>query len=374
MKFDVRSLEKHQLEPNKTLDEYAKGLRVQLGENIKNCQKIYLDTNYWLELRDVILQRQKNTKFVYLLELLRNGAEEGKLICPISDENFYEILQQSDQKTLSASTILIDELSKGISLISAEERIRLEILYFVNRNVYGEASVYPHDTFVWSKVSYIFGMMHPSFSALSTKEELIFQKSFLDHMWSISFSEMIEVIGMENILYMPKFRDISKEINENKIKYAHQNNSFKQLFLSEIAGVVDLYRPLFEEALAYLYEKETGQKPSSDEIKIANPGKAANSIYHLFRKNKLGDFFPTLIIGAGLHASVRHDLKRKFKSNDMSDFRHAQAALPYYNCFFTEHSLRDLVTRKNIRFDSKYNCDVSSDPSDALQSVKKICS
>lgn len=373
MKFHVNTIENHRQEPNKTLVEYTKSLRIQLGEDINNCKKIYLDTNYWLELRDVILKRQKNINFMNLLELLRKGVKAEKLLCPISDENFYEILQQSDPSTLKASAVLIDELSKGVSLLSTQERIQFEILYFIHRSVKGANSVYYPDIFVWSKVSYILGAVHPTSTPFPHEEELAIQKSFFDHMWSISFSEMIEVMGMENILNMPRFNDISEEINEGKIKYANENDSFKQLFLSEIAGVIDLYRPLFKDALVYLFEKETGRKPSAEEVKAAKPGVIANSIYHLFNKNKLGEYFPSLIIGAGLHASIRQDINRKFKTNDMSDFRHAQAALPYFNYFFTEHSLRDLVSRKNIRFDKKYNCEVLSDPFQAVECVSRIC-
>lgn len=100
----------------------------------------------------------------------------------------------------------------------------------------------------------------------------------------------------------------------------------------------------------------------------------ANSIYNLFRKNKLGEHLPSLIIGAGLHASVRLDTGRKYKPNDMSDFQHAKAALPYYHCFFTERSLRDLVSRTNLSFDKKYNCNVCSDPGNAVEVLATLCS
>ena len=89
--------------------------------------------------------------------------------------------------------------------------------------------------------------------------------------------------------------------------------------------------------------------------------------------NKLGDYFPSLIIGVGLHASVRQDIQRKFDPNDMSDFRHAQAALPYFDYFLTENNLRDLVTRNNIRFDTQYECVVASNPREAMDHIKQIC-
>ena len=373
MKFQTNTIEKHRQQPNVSIEKYTKGLRLQLGEDIKFCKKIYLDTNYWLELRDVILERQTKKSFIDLLGALRKGVQTEKLLCPISDENFYEILRQSDESTLKASANLIDELSKGVTLLSTQERTQFEILYFIRSLTNGENSIYSPAVFVWSKVSYVLGMFHPTATPFTIKDELAVQKSFFDHMWSISFVEMIEMIGIDNILTMPKFNDLSEELNEGKIKYAKENNSFKQIFISEITGVIDLYQPLFEEALVYLFEKETGHKPSVAEVKDANSGKIANSIYNLFKLNRLGNYFPSLVIGAGLHASVRQDIKRKFKPNDMSDFRHAQAALPYFNFFFTERNLRDLVSRENICFDKKYNCRVLSDPYQAIECVKEIC-
>lgn len=374
MKF-VNTFEKHRQEPNISLEEYKKGLMLQLGKEIKSCKKIYLDTNYWLELRNVILGRQENKNFMKLLELSHNGVKAGKLICPISDENYYEILQQSDPSTLSVSASLIDDLSRGVALLSFEDRIKFEILYFIHSLTKGKNSVYDPDFFVWSKVSYIYGELHPTSTPFSSEEELLIQKAFFDQMWSLSLTDMIKVIGMEKILSMPKYNDISEKLNESKIMYANENNSFKQLFLSEIDGVIDLFPPLFEDALVYLFEKEKGYKPSTEEVEATNSGtQIANFIYHAFKKNKLGNYFPSLVIGAGLHASVRQDVNRKFKTNDMSDFRHAQAALPYFDYFFTEHSLRDLVSRSNIRFDKKYNCKVLSDPGQAVECVTKICS
>lgn len=107
----VTTFEKHRQEPDKSLEEYTKSVRLQLGQDIQNCRKIYLDTNYWIELRDGILGRQKNNDYVKLLNLLRQAVAAEKLLCPISDENFNEILQQSDPTTLKASAKLIDELS-----------------------------------------------------------------------------------------------------------------------------------------------------------------------------------------------------------------------------------------------------------------------
>src|SRR3990172_156234 len=311
------TLEKHQKKSGRSLQDYTKAIKLQLGKEIKPRKKVYLDTNYWLNLMDVLLENQRNEVLTKLLDLLRKGVEEKKIICPISDEVFGEILLQTIPKTLKASAKIIDELSLGVSLLSSREREQFEILNFIYDTTGSEGSLHEQDIFVWAKISFNMGLIHPHLNYAAPDEELVIQKSIFDH-------------------------------------------------LTEIAGVLDLYKPLFEEAMVYLFEQKKGFKPKIEEVENAKSGQmVANLIYHAFRKNKLGKYMPSLVIESGLHASVRQDKGRKFKKNDMPDFRHARAALPYVDYFLTENSLRDLVMRNNLSFDKKYNCKVISNPLDA---------
>jgi hypothetical protein len=182
----IDTFEKHRKESNISLEEYIKGSRLRLGDDLKNSKKIYLDTNYWLELRNVELGRAKNDDFTSLLSLLKNEVKSGKVICPISDENFYEILLQSDPTTLRASIDLVDELSKGVALLSSEERIQYEILFFIRSATLGKEAVYHPNECIWSKVAFIYGTLIPKQPNLLPEEQLVMQKAFFDQMWSMS--------------------------------------------------------------------------------------------------------------------------------------------------------------------------------------------
>lgn len=59
MKF-IDTFKKHRNESNKSLESYNKEVRVGLGQEIADCKKVYLDTKYWLLLRDVVLERTNN--------------------------------------------------------------------------------------------------------------------------------------------------------------------------------------------------------------------------------------------------------------------------------------------------------------------------
>lgn len=371
----IDTFDKHRSQPEKTLETYTRKVRIILGREIAGCKKIYLDTKYWLLLRDAAIGRQGDDHVTELLAVLRSGVLKGKSICPISQDIFTEVLNQSDEETLSETISLIDLLSRGISILSEQERIGFETLYFIQRTIRGEDSVHSPDALVWTKLAYVLGTVHPTSTLFSPQEELVIQKAFFDQMWTISLSQMIDIMGKEAISKMPRLNDLSSVLNEGKIRYAHENNSFKQLFLSELAGALDLCVPIFEDIMIYLFEKEQEYEPTVCEVDSSKAGKQiANVVYNLFRKNRLQSYFPTLVIGAGLHAAVRWDLKRKFKKNDLHDFRHAQTALPYFDFFFTEHNLRGLVTQSHVAFDKKYACEVLSYPNEALKRAKEICS
>ena len=145
---------------------------------------------------------------------------------------------------------------------------------------------------------------------------------------------MLNTIGDDTRPLTEAFPDISDQLNRGKAEHQHENKSFKQLFLSELWGVLDLYKPYFEDIMAYIYEQDTGQRPSAEETAKQEAGRlVANMIYEAFRRNKLTTELPSLWLGAGLHAAVRWDRRRKYKANDMPDFRHAVAAIPYCDVF-----------------------------------------
>ncbi len=105
----VDTFDNHRSEPDKALDEYTKETRLDLGQEISQCKKVYLDTKYWLLLRNAVLRKEENKEIIELLSLLRQGVQLKKLICPISEDIFVEILQ-SNPSTLKTTVSLVDEL------------------------------------------------------------------------------------------------------------------------------------------------------------------------------------------------------------------------------------------------------------------------
>ncbi len=106
MKF-VDTFEKHNQEPNKLVVAYVKEKRVELGTSLLDTKKIYLDTKYWLLLRDAKLGRARDEKQLQMLALAEQLAASGRYIFPICEDVFVEILKQIDPATLKSTVALM---------------------------------------------------------------------------------------------------------------------------------------------------------------------------------------------------------------------------------------------------------------------------
>lgn len=370
MKF-VHTFDKHKDEPAKTLDSYLKEKKIELGSWVNKRRKIYLDTKFWLLLRNSYLGRARSSDQHDLLHVLKSGVNTGALICPISNDVFVEVIKQTDEVTLRATVTLIDELSLGVCLVSEDERRQTEALHFVRSCMLPNDCLYDVGDFIWTKVAYINGMQVPYNNAFSVAENRLIQKAFLDQMWSISLLDMIGGIGLERLLNYPHTPDFSGLLNQEKDAYLMEAATFRKIFLTELAYILKREETMFDEMFAYLFEKENGQAPLHEEVTSLGAGsKFGNLVYEAFKQEKVAKRLPTLEIEAGIHAQLIYDKTRKYKPNDLHDVGHAIAALPYCDCFFTEKNLRELVIKKNLGYDRKYDCAVASSVRNAVSVIE----
>jgi len=364
------TFEQHKATPEISIDNHVKLRQLELSEFVSHYKTIYLDTNFWLTLRKVALGELTDPLSKRYYDLVNLLSEQKICLFPISDSTFLEVLKQSDPVTLNETASIIDRLSKGISLICYDDRISLETLHYLYDKT-GD-STYRTNQLVWTKLSYVMGYTSPVNNVNIDLNNLI-QKSFFDHMWEISLSEMISIMRENGGVIDTSFKDISEKLNEGKFSHVNENRSFKQMFLSELAGMIDVYKPLIQQAMFHIYKKKTGCNPSEQEIESGeNYSATANMIYNLFKLNKITTEFPSYRITSGLHAAVRQDKNQKYQANDMHDFRHASAALPYCDYFFTEGRLSHLITQKMLSYNELYGCCVKGNVDGAVKSLERI--
>jgi hypothetical protein len=337
----INTFEEHKQNPEISVDKYIRERCIQLGNFVLSHKIVYLDTKFWIIIRDVSLGRNTKEADKDLYKKIRELAESKKCIFPISQDTFLEVLKQQDKETLKETARLIDFLSKGVSLISRKERIEVEISHFLYE--FSGLEIYKRKEMVWTKLTYTMGFTTPRNDLIDKKLDQVIQKTFIDQMWSISLLEMIEIMeknGDSLARSLSRSSDTTHLLNIGKFAHLHENKTFQEMFLTELVGMLDVYKDQFSYFMAKLYEKKTSNIVTSDEINDTGyESDLFNLICNMFKSGKAKDRLPTLAILSGLHAVTRWDKERKFKDNDIHDFNHAASALPYADYFFTEKSL-----------------------------------
>jgi len=346
------------------INNYHKNMTIELSELINKKIKIYLDTKYWVDICDVILNKKdcKDVEKIYLI--LKKGVKENRLICPISYRIFKEILKQSDEDSLRQTIEIIDELSQGSILREERERLSLELFNFFYDTLNVEIDRKARENY-WDFIINILGYSMPEFPTLSPKDNLLMQKEWL---------KLIKKIRLKNMLntkwkkYLYRFKDMKIDINMynlNKHLHSEEHNTFQKMYLSELSGTIESYQSIihnvFKDVIDYKARKKGIPVPTEDAI---DSQPIINIIYHAFKENKMKLYLPSLDIIAMLHAKLRWNKTQKYKQGDFDDIGHATSALPYYDYFFTERSLYNMI--KECKYDEKYNCKIAWRNSDVL--------
>ena len=346
------------------IENHIKEHQLNIYKLVKGKILIYLDTKYWLILRDQKNETEPSKRI--LLDKVIELADSGKCLFPISEITFWEFFKQGNFKTLKETSILVDRLSNGISMINADQRRVLEFTHFLYKKT--GRDTFEMDELIWTKLPLIFGY---DFIAKLETEKL--QKSFFDFVINSSLLDIIKTIYNDGVIKKPfYFKDDIKLLNDMKKKHASENRSLKQMFLSELEGYLDLYQEVFRDVIIDVFHKENKKEHSLIEKSSADKNNSfKHIIYNGFKLNKLTTELPIFRIVPELFALARWNRDRKFSDgNDTLDFLHASFALPYCDYFFTERELKTMIVQTKL--DELYSCYVESKENLILEILNKI--
>ena len=340
------------------IETYYLQRRVEYARSVKGRKKIFLDTNFWIYLRDASLCTDGGVGSK-LLEQALAGVRDGRYIFPVSHEILVEIFAQTEKKSIYKSCELIDELSEGMCIIPCDARKELE-LFNQFREIENEAKLEISEM-AWTKTPYDSGLIFGPLPGLKNYDLLNAQIKAIDDMWNKSLRDRIEVLDYGNGRSSPRFPDISEILNEQKNKHKDTFNSRCE---------------------AYLALVHTDLNDCGDLIQIDGEGdyvKLRKSIVndiqnHVYKHTESGtdlERLSSIHIPAAIFSAIHWDKRRKFKKNDWLDFQHATAALSFCDLFFTEGPLKSLITRKDLNLDNVYNCVVLSTPEDASEILRQ---
>lgn len=355
-----------------SLERHVKSRVVELGRLLENRDAIYLDTKFWIMLRDCAAGRNVDPDTRELLQRLRKLVQGGRAFCPISESTFLEFLKKGDATARLEIARVVDELGFGVALLDHRTRLGTEISHFVH-GAEGNADLHPLHHLVWSRVAYALGFVHPSKTGFDAETELAIQKAFFDRMWDMRLEEMMRTLGAHS---PPGGLDLTvSDLNEDVRLNADQIKSFTQAYDAEIGGVVELGADMAMDVMGDIFRKRTGEEPPAAKSAQWQTfwNQWANLLFVALKKRpQVRQQLRTLHIQAALHAAFRWDKARRFTSNDLYDFEHASAALAYCRAFFTEDGLHSTISARHVALDELFQCRVASEIAGAIEVLKQI--
>lgn len=360
------TIQQHHASPSTTLGEHVRLCQIKLAREMEPRRAVYLDVKFWIILRDIVTGGHATNDQRELLDLLRSQVSAGLAFCPISESTFAELFKQRDSRTREATARLVDELSLGIALIPFDKRVHLEMKSFICPTGDKNDLRVPQQPLVWSKLSYVLGLVHPTQTGFDSATELAIQKAFFDHMWALSLSEMVQIIG-EGMPPEDHFEPLAKRLNLGNAHHAQELYSYQQTYAIELRGGLDLFAPLAASVVCEHFENTTGQSVPRGGVEWDNLVQQWHAfLVAAFKKDEVKNALRTLHILICLHAAVRWNKAQQLEANDFYDFHHAAAALAYCDVFLTERSLKSMVTANHLALDTRFGCKVAASIEDAI--------
>ena len=357
------------------IEEYIKRLKIHLASEMSQRKLIYLDLNFWINLRKCMANDKVADDTYKFYNLLLSLVEQKKVLCPINHSVFSELLKQNDIESRINTAKVIDIFSDSVTLIFAFEREELELQYYIRQRLLDESFLTPIEQYVWVKIPYIMGVAIPHNDNIDDETQKKIQIEFFKHSWTITLEEMMKNYLRDSVL---PFLDMSKraaKLNEGKFAHSDEMKSLNNLFKMELKGALSVVIDIVNDYFKILAIK----KPEilsllSSKLNINSPKDFCDKIEDDILKNKIGIYLPDIYINTCIHTLMRWDKARQFKANDIYDFEHARAALPYYQYFFTEGPLKHILSIKPYELSKKYNCIVENDIKKVNEILLKMAS
>lgn len=348
------------------MDRYVRTQQIALARSIQPRKKIYLDTRFWISARNAVLEAHATPGERKLLHLLRRGVHAGRLVCPISESTFVEVMKQTDMTTREATAQLIDELSLGVSLTSGRTRTATEIAHFYHSRL-GNHDLYALEELVWTKLSYALGYLHPTAAAFGPTTELRMQKDVFDALWDSDLSAIALAIGPDPRWKSHALSESAARINAD-IK-THQSSlvSYEQTYRDEIVGAADNYHDVVMGLIAQQAEQAGIAVSPTDTPEWREFARVArNLLIAAFEKPETRKTLRSMHIQAALHAGLRWNKSTNFVANHFFDFEHATAALAYCDAFLTEGFLANLINARHVKLRELNGCRTTNKMEEAV--------
>lgn len=346
--------------------EYLERYRRVLLSGLSRSRLIYLDTNYWIRLRDAELGRGK-PEAIRLLQTLRAMVRSREVLCVSHLHSFLEIGKQ-EEDCLRVTASLLDEFAESVAISSPNDLLAWECSEFIRIKL---GLNLQSNLCVWTKVGQIHThklpdkMPRPATQA-GTNAVL---KALIDTQWSVTFEEIFTYFNWETKSRLNADIDpqVLAQIEERKKEQYPKGLSREQIRRYEFSEVVSFrLRPIFTELISE-WHRQHGF-PDGLSAVLRQLGEVLTTAKNEFNDRTLGHFLPCVAIPTELYTlyETNHQKRTPLTNNDNFDWNHAAAALAYCDMFFTERHLAHQL-RNELKADKQYGCEVFGNLDEVLK-------
>ena len=346
-------------------DQYRNHYRRVLVNGLSQSRIIYLDTNYWVWLRDA--ERGTGTaEAVRLLKTLRGLVRSREFICVGQFYSFVELAKQ-EETSLRVTARLVDELTEGVAIAAPDDLMAHDCAEFMDAKLGLQirSGLCP-----WTKVGQIHkhDMSTPMLSQATETSKNVVLKAAVDTLWNASLQDVMESFAWDTKTRLNADIDSAVFVQIEKRKRAQlaRGLSREQVRVNEFYGVVhDRVRPVVEAQLVKWHAQHgfsAGFEAAVRDVKTVVDAAVAE-----FNAHTLGRFLPTVALQTELYTlyETAQNRSKPLTSNDNADWNHAANALAHCNMFLTERHLAHQL-RQELKADEQYGCVVVGSIAEAL--------
>ena len=332
----------------------------------KKAIKIYIDLNVWINFRDVHMGKNHIPKIwseVYKKAIILNELYDVYFVA--STNIFLELQKQKKTDEYKVLLNIIGKLSKELIVENPQQLVFDETLFWLGDLLKTYSPFLNYENYQWDKASTIFGVPLPQ-PEQNNEESVALKKVLIDAFYRIPLKDFV-LFGQPDESETA-VQNLSNQLNFDLAnKLGVRGTNFEDLLNEEFQGAVDASSEIINQAITQFVRWRFNT--NSVEIHDVKEKEIINAIINMFKLKKIKQYFPSLQVFSGLHASVRYDKTKKFSQNDLYDFHHASSALPYCQYFITDNPLAQRLNTKPLEFGKKFGSTVLPAKPDLILNV-----
>lgn len=330
-----------------TFSAYKKQMLAQIAHDVYPIKKIYLDTKFWIEIRDTIYGVGKAKPLVKeIFFCLKEKVAQQKIICPFSTALFNELLKQGDRVKRRNTAQVADILTSNYMLSPLYYLIGCETYNFISLASGRSAT---QTNYIWTKALAALGDI--SFTVKGADhleaEKLVMQKSYLDFYFQHTFQEVTA------------FNDDFQEESPSAVWHAGMLNNYKKTHTINISQEALQRKELLSTFSHAANSMNLSLNNIDFELQISR-----------MSLEQIRALTPFAYCYTGIYAALSRDKDRVNKPNDYYDISHASLAVGGCDYFFAEKSFSTLL--KGLKYDQKFGVKIASDHAEILDLINGI--